>query len=394
MEMLEHIRSQYGYYRQATYAILCKKKLDLVDWLAAMDSKNLPADEICLLVCARLLNIHISVDYNTGCWTTFEASSKNHDYIIEKSDIHFIYRGFCMYNFLCRNYELKTTGRKLLDYKLYRMELTKPFSIVLRRIEDYSNNIVNTQQILSDSDHTEIDYQTDNPSPTGQTMSNTDATEIYEIRTDNTVKTNQVNIKRQHQIKTCNKGKEKPKKGTSKLGHKKQSFKCKTKNCTTRLNSRKDLYLHYKTIHKRLHKCKSCDKHYKTPYSWNQHNYTHRKPHQLLTCTKCKMTFAFKSQLAIHRNKHTKYGKYECTECFTVFKYKHDMYRHCREHTAEIIACNKCAYIGTPLNLKEHKRQHSKKFNKTYPLCKKSFNFRMALWLHKKHCYHSDSPEF
>ena len=35
-----------------------------------------------------------------------------------------------------------------------------------------------------------------------------------------------------------------------KTEHKKQTFLCKSKNCTSRLNSRKELYLHYKTTHK------------------------------------------------------------------------------------------------------------------------------------------------
>ena len=297
-----------------------------------------------------------------------------------------------MYNFLCKNYELKSTGRKLMDHKLYRMEVTKPLSIILRRLEDYSNNTESNQHNLSDSDITEIYYQTDNV----QSMNDSDSTEIYEIKIDNPAKTTQTNIIRQNQNKTNKKKKkkDKTKKGTVKLEHKKQSFKCKAKNCTTRSKSRKELYSHYKTTHKRQHKCKSCDKHYKTPYSLNQHSYTHRQSNQLLTCIKCKKTFAFKSQLAIHRNKHTNYGRYECMECFNVFKYKHDMYRHYREHTAKIIACNKCEYTGTPLNLKEHKRQHYKRFNKICPLCKKSFNFRMELWHHKRYCYHSDSPEF
>ena len=76
-EVLDHIRSQYGYYKQSTYKLLTKKKLDLVDWLAAMQNKDLPADEICLLACGRMLKIHISVDYNTGCWTTFETIDTN-----------------------------------------------------------------------------------------------------------------------------------------------------------------------------------------------------------------------------------------------------------------------------------------------------------------------------
>ena len=147
-------------------------------------------------------------------------------------------------------------------------------------------------------------------------------------------------------------------------------------------------------MHKGLHKCTTCNKHYKTPYSLIQHNYIHRRTGHLLICTKCKMTFTFKSQLPIHKSKHTKYGKYECSECFMRFKYKHDMYRHYREHTAKKITCRKCTYTGTLLNLKEHERQHYKKFRKICTLCKQSFNFRMALWQHKKCCYHSDSPDY
>ena len=89
-EILDHIRSEYSYYRWATYILLGKKKLDLVDWIANMDRKNLPADEICLMASAKLLNIQISVDYITGTWTSFESHSPNHDYILEKSNTHFI----------------------------------------------------------------------------------------------------------------------------------------------------------------------------------------------------------------------------------------------------------------------------------------------------------------
>ena len=117
--MLEHIRVHFNFYKQITYAILSRKKLHLVDWLASMANMPLPADEICLTACAIMLNIHVSVDYMTGTWTTFELSSTDHDYIVENSDIHLIYRGTCTYNLLCNQQELKTKGRKLLDHKLY-----------------------------------------------------------------------------------------------------------------------------------------------------------------------------------------------------------------------------------------------------------------------------------
>ena len=176
--------------------------------------------------------------------------------------------------------------------------------------------------------------------------------------------------------------------------NKKQSFKCKAKNCSIKVETRKDLYQHYKATHKRVHRCKRCDKKYKTPYSLEQHNYIHRSSHRMFNCKKCNRIFAFKSQLIIHRSKHRNQGKYECTECFTIFKYKHDMFRHRREHNAKMLKCGKCEYIGSALNLKEHARQHNKKARKVCPLCKKSFTFRMELWRHKQHCYRSDSPEF
>ena len=192
MEMLDHIRSQYRFYKQSTYKLLRKKKLDLVDWLAAMQNKDLPADEICLLACARMVGIHISVDYNTGCWTTFEEIVTNHDYITEVSDMHFVYKGSCRYNLLCRNYELKTIGRKLLDHKLYKMELIQPFSIVLTRIEDQLDNTKNTEQATSDSDNTELYYQSDTPTSKCQTMSDSEGTEIYKLPTNFEAKTYQV----------------------------------------------------------------------------------------------------------------------------------------------------------------------------------------------------------
>ena len=137
-EMLEHIRVHFNFYKQITYAILSRKKLHLVDWLASMANKPLPADEICLTACAIMLNIHVSVDYMTSTWTTFELSSTDHDYIVENSDIHLIYRGACTYNLLCKQQDLKTKGRKLLDHKLYRTDLTKPVRIELKRIDEYS----------------------------------------------------------------------------------------------------------------------------------------------------------------------------------------------------------------------------------------------------------------
>ena len=310
-EMLEHIRIHFNLYEQITNAILRRKKLHLADWLASMSNKPLPADEICLMACARLLNIHVSVDYMTGTWTTFELSSTDHDYIIENSDIHLIYRGACTYNLLCKQQDLKTKGRKLLDHKLYRTDLTKPVRIELKRIDDYSmcsrqdnsesdatedysvsneqssdNKITNLNQ--SDSNATEIYDQVNTADSKTLQGNDSDTTEPYEMTNINIEKLKQPQSTRQEPTKPM-----KTKKGISKNGliklkieYKKQSFKCKSKKCSAKLETRKELYHHYKATHKRAHKCKSCDKKYKTPYSLNQHNYAHRPPDQMFTCKK------------------------------------------------------------------------------------------------------------
>ena len=165
------------------------------------------------------------------------------------------------------------------------------------------------------SDDTELYYQSDSPILKGQTVSDSELTEIYELPMDSKSKANKIGNKRQHINEKCNKGKRKSNSGKNKLGCKKQLFKCKTKNCMMILKSRKDLYQHHKSTHKGLHKCKNCKKKkYRTPYSLNQHNYIHKNTGHLLTCIQCKMTLAFKSQLVIHKSRHTKYGKYECSE--------------------------------------------------------------------------------
>ena len=257
-EMLNHIRSEFGYYRHATYLILGKKKLDLVDRLAIMERKNLPADEICLMASAKLLNIHISVDYSTGTWISFESLSSNHDYILEKSNTHFIYRGSCTYNLLCHNKDLKTKGRKLMDYKMYKMDLLKPLCISLNRIEDHHKGNTSTQHQY-ESDITEIYYYTDTTVPYAKSVNYSDSTEIYEIESDreierenekdSAVKTQKSHHAR-HSLTKTNNIKKGATNSENKTKLKKQTFLCKSKICTSRSNSRKELYLHYKTTHK------------------------------------------------------------------------------------------------------------------------------------------------
>lgn len=110
------------------------------------------------------------------------------------------------------------------------------------------------------SGDTELYYQSDIPTLKGQTVSDSESTEIYELPTDSKAKTNKVGNKRQHINEKCSKRKRKSNSGKNKLGCKKQLFKCKTKSCMMTLKSRKDLYQHHKSTHKGLHKCTICKK--------------------------------------------------------------------------------------------------------------------------------------
>ena len=73
----------------------------LVDWLAAMINKDLPADEICIHACGTYLDVHIPVDYHFGVWTTLNVPDISHDLAVALSDVHLAYMGSCTYNYLC-----------------------------------------------------------------------------------------------------------------------------------------------------------------------------------------------------------------------------------------------------------------------------------------------------
>ena len=70
-KVLSHIRKHWKYYQQTANTYLHRKKLSLAEWLTQMRTfEHIPADEICLHACGTYLNIHISVFYIGGMWTT------------------------------------------------------------------------------------------------------------------------------------------------------------------------------------------------------------------------------------------------------------------------------------------------------------------------------------
>ena len=110
-KVLLHIKQNRKYYLEVSKSYLNSKKLDLVHWIANMMTNNLPADELCLHAMCTYMNLHITVDFLGGIWTTLDIPNIQHDLAMTLSDIHLAYRGFCKYGLLCKNAELQTIGK-------------------------------------------------------------------------------------------------------------------------------------------------------------------------------------------------------------------------------------------------------------------------------------------
>ena len=111
--VLMHIKANQKYYAEVGEKLSKSKKLKLIDWLSSMLHNNLPADELCVHACSTYLNIHITVDYHHGFWSTLNIPNTNHHLATLLSDIHLVYHGFCQFNLLCKHSELSTKGSRL-----------------------------------------------------------------------------------------------------------------------------------------------------------------------------------------------------------------------------------------------------------------------------------------
>ena len=67
-KVLTHIKQNHKYYTEVGNSYLNLKKLDLLNWIVSMMSRNLPADELCLHAISTYFNLHIILDYHGGFW--------------------------------------------------------------------------------------------------------------------------------------------------------------------------------------------------------------------------------------------------------------------------------------------------------------------------------------
>ena len=337
--VLTHMKRYRKYYTSMSTTYLSKKKLDFINWPLSMLTRKLLADELCLHAIATYMNIHITVDYLRGIWTTLDVPQISHDLATVLADIHLVYRGSCKFNLLCRKTLLGTIGRKLLLHKtehdlpkvmvkLYRVDDWNRFAKLL--INEDTTKLDSSNGETTDSEMTEIYKYCGNKQkppevsiipqkrdednmmtkqnikdglhiPTQNECTDSDSTEIYE--------THEKVIGTIYFLQTDTKTRESYKHQPLPLL---LYFKCPYSNCTFRSNKRKVTNNHYRLEHKKINRCKFCKKSYNTPHSLKQHLYTHKKDIKGYLCKTCGNTYPFHSQLLIHRIKHTRKYHEEC----------------------------------------------------------------------------------
>ena len=201
--------------------------------------------------------------------------------------------------------EWNTLAEELVNEELSSLELSKPdmYPIDTKYLEIKENNL--------DSDDTEL-Y--DLPQNIATNSIDSDSTEPYEI---------EEKIIGTISYRTT----------TTQL-----PFKCPVKTCKKRGETQKKISDHYRQAHKKTNKCNLCHRNYSTPHSLTQHLYDHKNLKSRYVC-KCGAMFPFKSQLKIHKIKHTRKLNNPCTECSLMFKHYHDMLKYLRSHTAKEYLC-------------------------------------------------------
>ena len=299
------------------------------------------------------------------------------------SDVHLAYRGQCRYGLLCKNVDLKTIGRKLMDNKIQNNQnLTKKLELVipLHRVEEWKTS---AEKLLNEEISLELSkldmYSTGTISLLNAEENNidSDSTELYEMyenNTDSDSTEHYWNYLLLYFYLTI-------------------AIQMPSENLQNKRKNMEGISDHYRHSHNKVNKCKLCQRKYSTPYSLMQHLYKHYKLKNRYVC-KCGATFLFWSQLKIPKLKHTMKLNNPCTECSLPFKHYHDMLKHLRSHIAKEYSCDHCNYTGTKINLKAHRTQHDPHHIIKCKLCNEAFKHRMSLWRHEKKCRRSRSLEY
>ena len=246
---------------------------------------SIPADELLVFTCSVYLNIHITVDFLTGLRSTLDILDISHNLAVALLDVHLAYRGNCNFSLLCKNSELHTKARKLFNRNhLNHHIVEKERQVSIHHLDD-ERICPEVKKFTTDKDYVSryLDTQSQHKylsvkltqlenmknllvykSTLSTNYADSEDTEIYELeeRTigtltfiNNTEETLPLNVKI---IKNTTKI---AKKESSQVPRNKNSnFKCSITKCQTYAKTRKEIDLHYKTVHKSMNYCKLCTK--------------------------------------------------------------------------------------------------------------------------------------
>ena len=154
-DVLTHIKQEQRYYTRISQTYLAQKKLNFLNWFVGVIDMSIPADEILIFTCSVYLNIHITVDYLTGQWSTLDIPDISHNLAVALSDIHLAYRGNCNFSLLCKNSELHTKARKLFNQtklKLKHIIIEKELHISIHHLDD-KNICLELTEVTPNKDH-------------------------------------------------------------------------------------------------------------------------------------------------------------------------------------------------------------------------------------------------
>ena len=211
---------------------------------------DIPADELCLHACGIFLDIHITIYFHFGHWTTLDVPGISHALVAMLSDVHLVYMGEGPYTLLCKHNESTTEERQ------HKTQLNQsvPETLSIKRTGESTNPqkdeqcivhaeyplelIVNQRspQKSNDtyglySDDTEI-YNLDNINYSSDTLIESTDTELYDLDENviNSLKKIDTNVEEVKGPKHKNKRKGKPRKlrikSRSVSTQQNQSYKC------------------------------------------------------------------------------------------------------------------------------------------------------------------------
>ena len=148
--VLTHVRKHWKYYKK-NCTVLPKSQKTKPGPMASQY-------EICIHAVGTFLNIHISVDYLRGTWSTYDIPNMSHKLTVRLCEVHLAYVGYGSFNLLCKQSELKTKARKLLNHKLgiTACNITKELQIKLIKLKHMSqwpHKLIVSQETLEKLEH-------------------------------------------------------------------------------------------------------------------------------------------------------------------------------------------------------------------------------------------------